>query len=274
MAYVFDDIDDIYWAWENLYKSVLDYHAPMKIKKVRKSFGQSKFITSDIRKAIRYRNALKRKYNKSKTKENWEAYRGMRNHIVTMRRKSMTHFFNQLCINRAGKPKEFWNSLRPLMHAKKSLANDFITLMDKNGIIRDQKQVSEVFNDYFTNVVKNLNIQNHTSIQNQSHVKNIPKNWDQEQQFNFMQIDHHAVKSALSRIKPNKAKGHDHIPPRALRESTPSIVEPLTDLLNNIIKGKVVPDSWKRGEIVPFHKKDSQLEKENYRPVIILPGSD
>ena len=34
-AYVFDDIHDIYWAWEEFYKNVLDHHAPIKCRKVR-----------------------------------------------------------------------------------------------------------------------------------------------------------------------------------------------------------------------------------------------
>lgn len=33
VAYVFNEIDDIYWAWERLYNNVLDDHAPIKCKK-------------------------------------------------------------------------------------------------------------------------------------------------------------------------------------------------------------------------------------------------
>ena len=66
-ANVFDDTDDIYWAWEELYKNVLDDYAPIKCRKVREGFRRPKFITPEIRKAISHRNAFKRKYNKSRT---------------------------------------------------------------------------------------------------------------------------------------------------------------------------------------------------------------
>ena len=59
-AYVFDDIDGICRAWEELYKNVLDDHAPIKYRKIRKGFRRSNFITPEIRKAIRHRNTLKR----------------------------------------------------------------------------------------------------------------------------------------------------------------------------------------------------------------------
>ena len=264
---MFNEIDDIYWAWERLYNNVLDDHAPIKYKKVKESFGGSKFITPEIRKAIRHRNALKRKYNKTRTPENWEAYRFVRNRIVTMRRKSVIHHFNQLCINNAGRPKDFWNSLRPLMHSKRSPPNGYITLKVNNTIIKGQNL--DTLNSNFTNVVDSLDIQAYTAFENQPHVSNIPKYWDHKQ-FDFSLTNHELVKSALQKIKANKARGHDHIPPRALKASIPSITQPLSHLINTIISSKDVPYSWKRGEVVPHFKKDSQLERVNYKPVTVL----
>ena len=72
------------------------------------------------------------------------------NRIVTMRRKSVIHHFNQLCINSAGRPKEFWNTLRPLMHSKRGPPNGYITFKENNTIIKDQNLVAETLNSYFT----------------------------------------------------------------------------------------------------------------------------
>ena len=66
-AYIFDDTSDVCWAWETMYKSVLDDHAPMKSQKRRPASGQSKFVTPELRRAIRRRNSLKRKFNKSRS---------------------------------------------------------------------------------------------------------------------------------------------------------------------------------------------------------------
>ena len=84
VAYVFDDIDNICWAWEKLYTDVLDRHAPLRSIKCRTETGKSKFITADIRKAIRKRNASKRKFNKTKKSQDWESYRVMRNGVVIL----------------------------------------------------------------------------------------------------------------------------------------------------------------------------------------------
>ena len=157
------------------------------------------------------------------------------------------------------------------MHSKRSPRNGYITLTENtnNRIIKDQNLVAETLNSYFTNVVDSLDIQPYTAFENQLHVSNIPKYWDHKQ-FDFSLTNHELAKSALAKIKANKARGHDHIPPRALKASIPSITKHLSHLINPIISSKEVPNSWKRGEIVPQFKKDLQLEKVNYRPVTVL----
>ena len=65
------------------------------------------------------------------------------NGIVTMRRKSEIHRFNQLCINALGRPKDFWNSLCPLMHSKRSPPNGYIMLKENSRLIKDQNLVAD-----------------------------------------------------------------------------------------------------------------------------------
>ena len=110
------------------------------------------------------------------------------------------------------------------MHSKRSPRNGYITLKENNRIIKDQNLVAETLNSYFTNVVDSLDIQPYTAFENQLHVSNIPKYWDHKQ-FDFSLTNHELAKSALAKIKANKARGHDHIPPRALKASIPSITK-------------------------------------------------
>ena len=43
IAYIFDHVDDICWAWEKMYTDVLNGHAPIKSKRRRNAAGKSKF---------------------------------------------------------------------------------------------------------------------------------------------------------------------------------------------------------------------------------------
>ena len=130
-----------------------------------------------------------------------------------MRRKSVKRHFEHLCETRSGKPREFWNFLRPLMHTKNRAPNDYITLKENNKIIRDQVQVADTLNEYFTNIARDLDVQEQKTFQNQSHVPNIPANSVSARSFGFRPTNHHEIKCVLDKFKPNKAKGHDLIPP-------------------------------------------------------------
>ena len=52
VAYIFDDVNDICWAWEKMYTNVLNGDAPIKSKRCRNAAGKSKFITPEIKKAM------------------------------------------------------------------------------------------------------------------------------------------------------------------------------------------------------------------------------
>ena len=133
VTYIFDDVNDICWAWEKMYTNVLNGHAPIKSKRCRNAARKSKFVTPEIKKAMWKRNALKRKFNNTRSADDWEAYRSQRNRVVALRRKSIIRHFDQLCSSRAGNPREFWKSLRPLMHTRKRVPDDFIVLNEKES---------------------------------------------------------------------------------------------------------------------------------------------
>jgi hypothetical protein len=50
-----------------------------------------------------------------------------------------------------------------------------------------------------------------------------------------------------------------------------SICYPLSIIFNNALKSGIFPDIWKRGNIVPVHKKASKQMVGNYRPISLLP---
>ena len=49
------------------------------------------------------------------------------------------------------------------------------------------------------------------------------------------------------------------------------IIQPLTSIVNYSLLNSTFPDRMKVAQVVPLHKKNSTLEKGNYRPVSVLP---
>ena len=50
-----------------------------------------------------------------------------------------------------------------------------------------------------------------------------------------------------------------------------SIVVPLMIIFNKVLTTSVYPEIWKRGNVVPVHKKESKNLVKNYRPISLLP---
>ena len=53
-----------------------------------------------------------------------------------------------------------------------------------------------------------------------------------------------------------------------------SICRPLELIFNECISNGVFSSEWKKGNVVPIHKKSDRQCLENYRPVSLLPICD
>ena len=72
-------------------------------------------------------------------------------------------------------------------------------------------------------------------------------------------------------VNPNKAQGHDNISIRMLKKCASSIYGPLELMLKEALSTGLSPSNWKKGNIVPIHKKGDKQILKNYRPVSLLP---
>ena len=114
IPYTFEDIDDIYWAWSYLLSSILDNHAPIKRKTA--NLEHVSFMTPELLEAIRKRNKLKRLYNESKRRLDWDRYKTQRNLTSSLRRKAVSNYFRTTASNATGNPMEFWQTVKLFMH--------------------------------------------------------------------------------------------------------------------------------------------------------------
>ena len=88
---------------------------------------------------------------------------------------------------------------------------------------------------------------------------------------NFKPVDSNFVEKQLNKMNTKKATGHDQISVKMLKIASNVICKPLTTLVNRSIQSNTFPNSMKVADVVPVHKKNSTLEKGNYRPVSLLP---
>ena len=92
-----------------------------------------------------------------------------------------------------------------------------------------------------------------------------------QQFFLFERVNASLIEHEIMELYSNKASGYDCIPPKTLKDSVSIVKDPLTQLFNTSVKDNLFPSDLKYANVSPLFKKDDNTNKENYRPISILP---
>lgn len=85
-----------------------------------------------------------------------------------------------------------------------------------------------------------------------------------------IEISAEEVVDIVKSLKYGKAPGHDKITTEMIKQLGNNGIEMLRELFNKAWHSGEVPDDWKRGIIIPIHKKGDTKDCKNYRGVTLL----
>lgn len=271
--------------FENIFMEKLNAHAPIKQKFLRAN--DSPFMTKILRKAIMHRSKLKNDYNKHMTESHHLAYKKQRNLCTGLLRKAKSTFYKNLKPNSINDNKLFWRNVKPLF-SDKQITTENITLVDNERIINEESEISEIFSDFFSNVVKKLcvNIDNDllsstnhiidpilkATVKYKLHpsVLKIKENYNTSINFSFSHVSLKMMNLEISKINTNKSNPIHSIPGKIVKDNYEFFANFLYDNFNNMITICRFPDNLKLADITPGYKNGGRLDKNNYRPVSIL----
>uniref|UniRef100_A0A670IBL2 Reverse transcriptase domain-containing protein n=1 Tax=Podarcis muralis TaxID=64176 RepID=A0A670IBL2_PODMU len=135
----------------------------------------------------------------------------------------------------------------------------------------DPKEIRKGFLDFYMQLYKNKERNNKKKIERylkEKMVRKIPT--DQKVQLNAP-IEKEEVIEVIKELKRGKAPGPDGFTASYYKEMKEVLVNPLTEVMNNILKGRDIPDTWKEAYITLIPKQDSDLmQVKNYRPISLL----
>ena len=134
---------------------VLNRHAPLKIKYLRANDGP--FMTKVLRKAIMLRSKMRNRLNKVRSVTNSDAYKKQRNLCTSLLRNSKKKYYGNLNPKIVTDNKKFWKNIKPLF-SDKSIISKSVTLFESYNIYDNDETVSNIFSNYFSNIVDTLNI--------------------------------------------------------------------------------------------------------------------
>jgi hypothetical protein len=154
------------------------------------------------------------------------------------------------------------------------MLRDPTILLTENGhTISNQSEVCTVFNEFFANVANDIGNEGTISQTDVTHpsITAIRENVLGNKSFEFKPISSDFVSKYIAKSSRNKATGVDKISARLLKATKHTISEPLCNLINYTLDAASFPNRLKEAQVVPIFKKKDSLDKQNYRPVSILP---
>ena len=173
---------------------------------------------------------------------------------------------NKFILSSKNKTKGIWQVINK-ESGKLPYNNYNMQLRNNTELITDPSIISEKFNSYFINIVKDLLNKNsayqpkHTS---QHDIKTCP--WSM-----FLSpITENEVENVISKLKGKLSSGFDEIPEILVKHCSHYIVKPLTHVFNLSFKSGTFPQLMKKAKISPLFKKGDKQDIQNYRPIAIL----
>ena len=234
------------------------------------------------------RSKLKNKANKTKNPIDIVNYKKQRNYVTKLNKTAKLEYFNNLKLGKDNKP--FWEKCKPYFTNKHSKADTDIMLNENGELLLKDKDIADTFNEYFGSIVESLDLykweseitdlglndsnQDYLDITIRKYEKHpsiqmIKKNFRISKKFSLEPVSKDEVKKIIKDLKNSKSVGGE-IPTKIFKECDFTF-EILTQCINKSFTNGEFLDCLKQANVSPIFKKDDPLDKENYRPVSILP---
>lgn len=112
-AFIFNSINDVLGAWEDLSNQVLVIHCPWREKRVSRK-RQVPWITKDMLWQIHKRDSLLKKAEISSEPRDWELYRSARDSATNSIRSAKSKFYQNCFEESTGNTKQTWKTIKSL----------------------------------------------------------------------------------------------------------------------------------------------------------------
>ena len=112
-------------------------------------------MTKELSKAIMEKSKSRNKYLKWPSRENYVSYKKSKNKCNSLTKKAEKIFFKEATKDGIMSNKRFWSTVKPFLTNKGCISNDFISAEKDRGLRSNEKELMELFNQNYINIVEN-----------------------------------------------------------------------------------------------------------------------
>ena len=257
-------VDDACELFSTLFLSMAKQCIPIKLVTIRPN--DKPWITSDLRREIKIRDRIHKKYKLCNSITNLNNFKRQRNKVNNMKKYARLSFYENAdtLIDQlyTGDPKSYWRLIKRLTKqvGTSSVIPPLIDSSNNNMIVSDDKDKASLLNSYFCSI-STLN-------DNGIDVPYFERRTNAS--FDTCVISENEVSDVLGILKLGKASGPDTISHQMLKYTKGTVCRPLTLLFNSSLRAQKFPNLWKKATVLPLFKKGDRHNVSNYRPVSLI----
>ena len=271
-VYSCQDVDFAALTFTRLFTQVLNQQAPWTIYQQRKRYAP--WVTEATKNLMKARDDLK------KSAENfalagdsvsaaiaWKDYKKLRNKLNNRKKFEENHFKSEKISQNLDSPSKTWQTAKAFMDWESS-GGPPDQLSVGNKLITKASLIASAMNEYFIEKVKNIRKGIPHLGNSFTECKSIMKS--KTCKLGLSHVSLSKVNKLLRNLKNTRSTAVDELDNYCVKISADIITRPLHHVISLSILQQKFPESWKYSKVIPLHKKDSKLERKNYRPVSIL----
>ena len=177
------------------------------------------------------------------------------------------------------------------LFSDKSISGDKTNLTENGEYVKTDMKTAEVFNSFFSNILKDLKIPQYSNfdpiaqniedpilkaiVKYKSHpnILTIQAKYKGKNKFSFIEVTTQDIEKEIFDLETKKETSQiSYIPTKIIKENVDVFADVLCTSINSSIKSSLFPSCLKFADVTPLHKKGRKDAKQNYRPVSILPA--
>lgn len=220
---------------------------------------RSKWWNDNVKLVINQKKQAWKSYQRHRTPENFAEYKRARNEakavVKVQKRITWEEFGKSLDDNHRENIKKFWRTVKFL---KGKRAKPVRNVKDNNGVLlTETHSILDRWRRHYLDLFAN---EEAAREQREQTIYEVSEETINEEE----------VELAIEQMKTGKAAGRDNIAPEFLKYGGQELIKALQGLFQTVWDTKRIPKDWEYSVIIPIHKKGSQTECANYRPISLL----
>ena len=221
------------------------------------------------------RSRLRNNFLRKKTEETRKLYVKQRNKCVSLLKKAKKESYQNLDEKNVIDNKKFWKTVKPLL-SDKSVSREKINLTENEKMLTSESETAETLNNFFSNIVKKLNIPKFNS--NNSVTENIKnpvfksilnyknhpsilaiQKYSKNKTFHFEEVNIGEVEKEILKIDKTNASQKPDIPTRIIKEDFDVFANFLCTSISSAVNSLSFPSSLKLADVTPVDKKGERI---------------